>query len=38
MYDYIQKNVFLSETNASELVVLICLCSEENTCHWQSMC
>ena len=32
------KYYFLSEIIASEDVAINCLCEEENTCHWQSMC
>ena len=38
MQDKIQKNLFVFEIIASELVVLNCLYYEENTCHQQSMC
>ena len=34
----IDKNLFVFEIIASELVALNCLYSEENTCHQQSMC
>ena len=33
-----EKKFFVSEIIVSELVALNCLYSEENTCHWESMC
>ena len=38
MHKKIQKNIFVSQINASEYVALNCLYEEENNCHRQSMC
>ena len=38
MHKAIEKNLFVSQINGSEYIVLNCLYLEENTCHRQSMC
>ena len=38
MQEKIDKKLWVFVIIASELVVLICLYYEENTCHQQSMC
>ena len=38
MWRKIPKKSFVFKITVSELVELICLYEEENTCHWQAMC
>ena len=38
MQKNIDKNLFVSEKIASELVALNCLCEADNACHRLSMC